>query len=426
MTPHSKGRRKPKSPPNPGRDFLHTLWMQPLVAIPLALFFGTLFGAGWRHYREAYTISVVFSYFVGFAVWGVTHLILPRIQLSSEGTRSTFQHSMIYTGASLIATIAAALFIHFFVMQEFLGNAQSIVSVAMFSLLFSIMALGISLAIAFYRKAITQAKSEQELNLARRIQRSFLISQFPEMPRLEVHAVNVSSKEVSGDFYDVVPAGERAFLLAIADVAGKGVPAALLSSMLQASLRTQAHTHASVATILENINTLVYRSTAVNQFATFFLARVEEDAMRITFSNAGHNFPIVFRRDGSRLTLERGGTVVGILESVRFEEDTVELQPGDRIVLYTDGINEAEDPAGELFGDERLTALIAALPHELSAREVTERILEGVREHLAGLEAGDDMTVLVLRVLEPRPSRDGAAAPEALRTTTAPTTGQPA
>jgi sigma-B regulation protein RsbU (phosphoserine phosphatase) len=246
------------------------------------------------------------------------------------------------------------------------------------------------------------------------------------MPRLEVHAVNVSSKEVSGDFYDVVPAGERAFLLAIADVAGKGVPAALLSSMLQASLRTQAHTHASVATILENINSLVYRSTAVNQFATFFLARIEEDAMRVTFSNAGHNFPILFRRDGSRVTLERGGTVVGILEAARFEEEAVELRPGDRVVLYTDGVNEAENEAGELYGDERLTALVAALPRELSAREVTERILEGVRDHLAGLEAGDDMTVLVLRVLEQQPSRDGAAAGERPGATLASTTGQPA
>ena len=120
---------------------------------------------------------------------------------------------------------------------------------------------------------------------------------------------------MSGDFYDVVVAGEDSYLLAIADVAGKGVPAALLSSMLQASLRTQAMTSSGVGDVLSNINTLVYRSTAVQQFATFFLARIEERTMRMAFSNAGHNFPVVFRRGGERVMLERGGTVVGGLEA---------------------------------------------------------------------------------------------------------------
>src|SRR2546428_674202 len=196
------------------------------------------------------------------------------------------------------------------------------------------------------------------------------------LPRLEDHAITVSSKQVSGDFYDVVPAGPDAFLLAIADVAGKGVPAALLSSMLQASLRTQAGAIPSVAAILKNINTLVYRSTAVHQFATFFLARVEESTLRLAYSNAGHNYPVVFRNSGERVTLERGGTVVGILESAEFEEDHLVLEPGDRVVFYTDGINEAANASGELFGEERLCRLVASLPAQLSASETTERILE--------------------------------------------------
>jgi sigma-B regulation protein RsbU (phosphoserine phosphatase) len=215
-----------------------------------------------------------------------------------------------------------------------------------------------------------------------------------------VHAVNVSSKEVSGDFYDVVQGQGGSYLLAIADVAGKGVPAALLSSMLQASLRTQANSQESVAAILRNINTLVYRSTNVNQFATFFLARIDEATMRLTFSNAGHNFPVVFRRGGEQRMLERGGTVVGILEDAQFEEETLDLLPGDLAVLYTDGISEAANAEGELFGEERLYRLIVDLPRELNAREVTERILDGVREYLAGIEPGDDMTVMVLRVIE--------------------------
>src|SRR5207247_1772672 len=147
-------------------------------------------------------------------------------------------------------------------------------------------------------------------------------------------------------------------LLAIADVAGKGVPAALLSSMLQASLRTQAHDGHAVSDMLRKINALVYRSTTVEQFATFFLARIEERSRRLSYSNAGHNIPVVFSRGGGRRMLERGGTVVGILESTVFDEETIELAPGDRVVFYTDGISEAASANGDMFGEERLYSAV--------------------------------------------------------------------
>ncbi|MGH7731882.1 MAG: PP2C family protein-serine/threonine phosphatase [Candidatus Eiseniibacteriota bacterium] len=242
---------------------------------------------------------------------------------------------------------------------------------------------------------------EEELRLARQIQRSFLHSEFPPTPRFDVHALNIPSKEVGGDFYDLVPANDGAFLVAIADVAGKGVPAALMSSMLQASLRTQAGSIASVAEILRNINSLVYRATAVHQFATFFIARLENDTLHMTFSNAGHNFPVVIRRDCEPVFLECGGTVLGIVDGAAYEEERVGLSTGDLVVLYTDGISEAMNRDGELYGDARLYDLVRRFPQELSAREVTDRILAELREFLGGEEARDDMTLMVLRVLEP-------------------------
>src|SRR5204862_4570816 len=125
------------------------------------------------------------------------------------------------------------------------------------------------------RDRLAVARFEEELNLARQIQRSSLLSVFPPLPGFEVHAVYRPSKHVGGDFYDVVETGDGAFLVAIADVSGKGVPAALLSSMLQAALRTQADSETSVAQILRNINRLLYRTTSLHQFATFFLARID-------------------------------------------------------------------------------------------------------------------------------------------------------
>jgi len=254
------------------------------------------------------------------------------------------------------------------------------------------------------RDRVAVARFEEELNLARQIQRTSLLSEFPRMTSYEVHALYIPSKHVGGDFYDVVPTGDGAHLVAIADVSGKGVPAALLSSMLQASLRTQATTPLAISAMLCNINSLLFRSTALQQFATFFLARIEAHGLKMTFSNAGHNWPVVLKPNGERVFLERGGTVLGILESVDFEEAQVSLSPGDLVVCYTDGISEATNADGEQFGEHRLCEFVERLPRDLGAREIAERSLEALREFLGEVEAQDDITLLVLRVLEPVPA----------------------
>jgi len=248
---------------------------------------------------------------------------------------------------------------------------------------------------------VAVARFEEELNLARQIQRRSLLSEFPAMPNSEVHAIYIPSKHVGGDFYDVVPTQDGGFLVAIADVSGKGVPAALLSAMLQAALRTQAPLGTSVTTILRNINSLLYRSTSLHQFATLFLARIDGATCSMTFCNAGHNWPVVRRRDGGREVLERGGTLLGILEPLALEEASVHLGPGDLVVLYTDGISEAATLDNEQFGEERLNEAIAALPPGIGARAAAEALLARLREFLGDVEPQDDITLLVLRVLEP-------------------------
>ncbi len=254
---------------------------------------------------------------------------------------------------------------------------------------------------------VAVARFEEELNLARQIQRNSLLSEFPALPRCEVHALMLPSKHVGGDLYDVVEAGDGSWFVAIADVSGKGVPAALLSSMLQASLRTQAASVRSPAEILRNINHLMYRSTAVQQFATFFLARLDGERLELSCSNAGHNWPVLLRRGHERRFLERGGLVLGFREGAEFEEERVSLLPGDLLVLYTDGISEAALASGEQFGEERLYAALAAMPAALPACEVAARLLATLRGFLDGVEPQDDITLLVLRVLEPVAQRPG-------------------
>src|SRR5262245_28358659 len=278
--------------------------------------------------------------------------------------------------------------------------------------------MGVSLQNALLlRDRLKVARIEEELNLAHQIQQTFLKNEFPSLPRCEVYAVNLPSRQVGGDYYDVVTAPDGSFLVAIADVAGKGVPAALLSSMLQAALRTQATSVGSPAAILRNVNSLVYRSTAVHQFATFFLAHVTADGKRMTYCNAGHNWPVLLRRNGERQWLKCGGTILGIMEDVAMEEAGLELAPGDVLVFYTDGISEATNVDGELYGEERLVEFVSSLPPALHPEAIAQSILREVERHLGRLEAQDDRTLVVLRVqeaardgLESGPEREAVAA----------------
>ena len=378
-------------------DLVRILWRAPAFSVPFGLFFGTLFGSHGTGYVDAFILSLFFSTTIMLFLWITEWLLIPRFISGA----SAITHGLVFGSMSLLGSFVAAILIHFTIEPGFLGDVRSIAVVGMFALLFVALFLGAAFSMHFYRDSIERAKTDQELDLARRIQRSFLLSQFPTLPRLEMHAVNVSSKQVSGDFYDVVSDGGTGFWIAVADVSGKGVPAALLSSMLQAALRTQAHSPGSVSDVMGNINRLAYDRSPSEQFATFVLARVDESAARLTYVNAGHNFPLHFRRGVPLTTLETGGVPVGFLPDAAYSEETLDLTPGDRLVFYTDGITEAMRHTGEMFGEARLVEAVAAIPLTVSAKEITDRVLTAVRVFLGDTEPGDDMTVLVLRVHDP-------------------------
>jgi serine phosphatase RsbU (regulator of sigma subunit) len=138
----------------------------------------------------------------------------------------------------------------------------------------------------------------------------------------------------------------------------------------------------------------------VHQFATFFLARVSADGNRMAYANAGHNWPVLLRKNGERQWLKAGGTILGIMSDVAMEEDSLELYAGDLLVFYTDGISEATNADGELYGEERLVDFVAALPPALNPEAISASILREIERHLGRLEAQDDRTLVVLRVQE--------------------------
>lgn len=397
---------KPAVPPGAQRprrpvyDLVSVLWMAPLIAVPFAAFFVLVQGAPLRAFGDYWMVAAIMAAFTLVARWPVRHVIERPLRARLENDpRSPVIIAFLHLTAAIVGSFAGALVLHFTLMPS-LGSGRSLAMLGAYTLLFGVLFTGIALAMSLYRRSLDRAVTERELQLARRIQRSFLPSEFPRRPRLDVFAVNVPSKEVSGDFYDVVQAADGSVLLAIADVSGKGVPAALLSSMLQASLRTQADGRTSPAAMMGTINALACQRDTTGQFATFFLAAVHEPSMRLSFTNAGHNFPVLLRADGSRVLLETGGIIVGMMDGVHYGEEQLVLAAGDRLVLYTDGVTEAANGAGEMFGEERLYACLASLPADQPASAIVDAVLGEVRRFLAGMEAGDDITIMAVRVLE--------------------------
>jgi hypothetical protein len=371
------------------------------MAAPFALFFGTLNGARLESYVAAYIVSLFFAYSIALTIWLLENSVFRVFgDLGGATGRRLWMKIALYAVASLVGAFGGAFALRLTIAPTFMDSMQDVLSIGMFTLIFAGLFLAIIMATVGYRKGLENAGTERELMLARHIQRSFLVSEFPRRPRVDVHAVNLSSKEVSGDFYDVVAAGEGTLLTVIADVSGKGVPAALLSSMLLGLVRLQAAGAApSPAAAMQLLNTLACQREATGQFATLFLAAIDEPTMTLRYTNAGHNPPVLLR-DGQRRLLETGGLLLGIAPDAIYEEGRVELRSGDRLVLYTDGVTEAIDARGDMLGEERLYSLLQGLEPDLDARAIVERVLEGVKSFTGDLDLSDDVTVLAIRILD--------------------------
>ncbi len=247
-----------------------------------------------------------------------------------------------------------------------------------------------------YEEAREKRRLEEELLVARRIQKKFLPRRDPTVRGFEIAGKTVPSKQVGGDYYDFIWIGEDQLALVTADVAGKGVPAALILAGFRASLITEARESASPAEILRNVSYLLYRSSDPSDFVTAFLGILDIRHRRLTYTNAGHNYPLLFRADGEIAELSEGGTVLGLLKEAPYEERSVLLSPGDVLVVYTDGITEAFAANGEQFGEERLKELVPTI-RALPAREICEETFRRVRAYARGVAQSDDMAVVVVK-----------------------------
>lgn len=238
------------------------------------------------------------------------------------------------------------------------------------------------------------AADRRELEEARRIQRKLLPASLPQMNGWEIAASWQPAAGVGGDCYDAIPFGAGRFGVSIADVVGKGIPAALLMSNLQAAVRAFATGAAQPAEICQQVNRILCGHIAEGRFISFFYCLLDEEVGTLTYANAGHYPPILVRSDGAVERLGAGGAVLGVFPDGAYEEGTTAVRDGDRLVLFTDGITEATNAAGEEYGEARLVDVVLA-NRSCSAPALQARLAQSV-SHFSNNAFADDATLIVL------------------------------
>ena len=255
-----------------------------------------------------------------------------------------------------------------------------------------------------FKETLEKQKLEEELAIAREIQQRLLPKGTPTLKGYQIAALNIPTQKVGGDSFDYFPIGENRYVISIADVSGKGVPAALLMSNLQATLRAIMSAELKLSDIVGRINNFVYENTTMDKFITFFLGILDLTENSMTYVNAGHNPPYLFHdpqanetKDEFRL-LDEGGLLLGMFPNAPYAEETVLLQKGDWIVMFTDGISEALNPEEEEFTEARIEATIRAKLAEGggTAAAMIDAITLAVKDFVAGSPQSDDITLLTV------------------------------
>ncbi len=249
-----------------------------------------------------------------------------------------------------------------------------------------------------FNEAIEKQKMEDELQIAREIQKGLLPSVLPAIPSIEMAATNISSKQVGGDYYDVIHAGNGRYVLAIGDVSGKGTPASLLMANLQATIRALVPLQLPLSELTARVNDLMCQNTGSDKFVTFFWGVLDSKRRTLTYVNAGHNYPYLVHADGSSDRLERGGMILGVMAPpVPYEQEMLQLESGDMLVLFTDGVSEAMSKEGIEYGENRLEAVILG-KRVAPADQIMEAIHSDILEFTRGAQQSDDITMMVVKV----------------------------
>lgn len=241
-------------------------------------------------------------------------------------------------------------------------------------------------------------KVEKELEVAARIQQQILPQSIPQADGIQIGATTIPCRAVGGDFYDVIKLSNEKLALVIADVTGKGIPAAMIVSTLQASLHAYLEFNLKSVDLVGRLNHIVHQNANLEKFITFILAIYDIPTQTVQYVNAGHNYPFIVRSYGEIQQLTKGGFCLGMLPIARYKEEEVKLFPGDIFMMYTDGVTEAMNTSQELFGEKRLYNVVKT-HNTRHPSEIQIKILEELNRFSKGHETVDDITMVMLKVV---------------------------
>lgn len=246
------------------------------------------------------------------------------------------------------------------------------------------------------RLARQQERVQHELSLARDIQQGLLPRKLPESPYFEVHAFTVPSYGVGGDYYDAIVLPENRFGFTVADVSGKGLPAAILSANLQGAFATVAAGDLELPETFGRVNNFLCARSSETMYATMFYGVISPGG-EFNYVNAGHTYPLVVRSSGDTQPLEASNFPLGLFPAIAYEAGSIRLDPGDLVLLFSDGLTEAQNFKNELFGELRLNSIAKECAGQPAA-EVSEKILKSVKTFVGPAPPSDDLTLVVLRL----------------------------
>lgn len=247
-----------------------------------------------------------------------------------------------------------------------------------------------------FQETLEKQRIEEELNVARTMQQRLLPKSLPAIPGYDIYGMNIPSRQVGGDYYDVINIDDDHYALAIGDVSGKSVPAALLMANLQAALRVMIKQKIPLTEVVGNLNNLIFSNTDADKYITFFVGILDRSENRFEYVNAGHNPPLLYHPNGERELLEQGGIILGMLSNHNYQSAEIIFKPGDLFFGYTDGVNEAINPQEEEFGEERLIEVVRT-HRKQSPQKIADAMWQSISTFSQNQLQEDDVTMLILK-----------------------------
>lgn len=393
------------APRSPARTLFVRLVVRPvLFAIPFAFFNALLFGDGWSELPGYYVGSLLFSFVISATIEVNRAWVAPRLVPPDRKRPAHPLEIASYAFAAIAGSVLAAAILHFTIAPGVFGSQRAILLLLLFTGMFTVMFLGV----IYWRRtqrilvqrvrdeAERQAREEQEMKMAAAVQKALLPPRTRSGRTYRAAGASIPCRTIGGDFFETFDLPGERLGFALGDVAGKGPSAAILAGLVQGVFASHVADGDGPAATLTRVNRALCRRVVESRFVTIaYLILDPNGALRS--SSAGHLPACVVTRDGAARFLDKGGLLAGAFENASYEEETVPLRSGDTVLLYSDGLSDAESASGERFGDDRLRETLLAAAGADSPEGVLDQVLHTVQGFAGEQPPADDITLLVVR-----------------------------